>query len=185
VFNLCTGLLCWLIYRRREHRPSGLLFLLLAITGIYTFLGNLFGTALGGDIHILATLLNASGNLRYALSAAGFLSISVFMFSMGRELIRWIPGDAGHAQAVAFATIVPWIIGSVLTLLIYWPLPAFLAGPNLVASVFWVFAVAGAALRRKPAPSAAVSPIRRSDVVFGTIVVIVVRLLVPGIHLTP
>jgi hypothetical protein len=49
IFSLAVGAVCWLFYWRLfRRRPSGLLFLMLAIVGIYSFLGPLAGSAMGG-----------------------------------------------------------------------------------------------------------------------------------------
>lgn len=47
VFSLAVGLGSWLFYRSRMHKPSGLLFLMTAIVGIYAFLGPVAGAGFG------------------------------------------------------------------------------------------------------------------------------------------
>src|ERR1700732_3211277 len=92
LFSLIVGGICWLLYQRRfRERPAGLAFLMMAMVGIYSFLGPLAGTALGGDLHIAFTFLDISGTLSYLASAIGFILLPWFMYYVGRELIRWAP----------------------------------------------------------------------------------------------
>jgi len=186
VFSLLMGVTCWLFYRRLfKQRPSGLTFLMLAMVGVYSFLGPLAGSALGGDFNLAFTLLNVSRFVRYVASAAGFVLLPCFMFFMGRELVEWAPSSFGRAKAVACTTIAPWLIGTALTLLLYWPLPPFLIGSTLGGSVFWVFAVMGATFGFSTArPAKTISSFTRWDFMTTLVAGAMVRLLVSGIRLT-
>jgi hypothetical protein len=186
LFSLVVGAVCWVLYQRLfRERPSGLGFLLMAMVGIYSFLGPLAGAALGGDFHIALTFLHISAAVSYVATAAGFLFLPCFMYYMGRELLRWAPREFGRAKAVACTTLAPWLVGTLLLLLVYWPLPRFLIGSTLGGSVFWSFAVLGAALGF-PAirPAKTISSITRSDLALTIAAVAMVRLLVNGIRLT-
>jgi hypothetical protein len=137
LFSVLVGVVCLLIYRKLKNKPSGLIFLMLATTGIYIFLGNLIAAgAMVGDFNIALTGVEAPNVLRYTTSVAALLLLSLFMFLVGRELLRWAPPDFGRVNAVACTTIAPWFIGTVLALVLYLPLPSFLIGPNLLGSVF-------------------------------------------------
>lgn len=186
IFSLSLGLISWVLYQRRfRERSAGLLFLMLAVVGTYSFIGPLAGTALGGDFNIVATSLKASAAVRYGASAIGFLLLPTFLFLMGRELVRWAPSSFTRTQAVATTTIAPWLIGTTLTLLVYWPLPSSLIGSTLSGSVPWVFVVIGAALR--PAGSGhapGISSITRADLAITILVLALVRLLASGVRLT-
>ncbi len=110
LFSLAVGMVCWLGYLRHfRSRPSGLVFLMMSIVGIYSFLGPLAGAALGGDFHIAFTFLRIPLSLAYLCSATGFLLLPSFMFFMGRELLDWAPYDFGRAKAVACTTVAPWL----------------------------------------------------------------------------
>ena len=148
LFSLVVGAACRLFYQRRfRERPSGLAFLMLAVVGIYSFLGPLAGTALGGDLHIAFTFLHISTALAYLASATGFIVLPCFVYYIGRELLRWVPHESGRAEAVVCTTLAPWLLGTFLLLLLYWPLPRFLIGSTIGGSAFWAFAVLGAATR--------------------------------------
>jgi hypothetical protein len=119
---------------------------MLAIVGIYSFLGPLIGVVFGGgDFSIVLRSVAASKIIQIATSATGLVLLSLFMFFMGKELSRWAPLGFGRANAVACTTGAPWLIGTLLIPLVYWPVPRFLIGPTLIGSPFWLFAVFGAA----------------------------------------
>jgi hypothetical protein len=177
---------CWVLYQRRfRDRPFGLSFLMIAMVGIYSFLGPLAGSALGGDFRTAFTILHISTSLGYLASAIGFILLPSFMYYMGKELLRWAPREFGRAKAVACTTLAPWLLGTLLLLLVYWPLPGLLVGSTLGGSAFWAFAVLGAALgfpTRRPAET--ISSFTRSDPILTIAALAMVRLLASGIRLT-
>jgi hypothetical protein len=185
-FSLLVGVVCLVLYQRRfRDRPSGLGFLMMGMVGIYSFLGPLAGAALGGDFHIAFTFLHISAPVGYLVSVIGFVLLPCFMFYMGRELLRWAPRKFGRGKAVACVSLAPWLVGTLLLLLVYWPLPGFLIGSLLGGSVFWAFAVLGAALgfpTRKPVEG--ITSFTRLDVVLTIAAVAIVQLLVNGIRLS-
>src|SRR6202790_3111081 len=87
---------------------------MIAMVGIYSFLGPLAGAALGGDFHTAFTFLHISMPLGYLASAIGFILLPSFMFHMGKELLRWAPREFGRAKAVACTTLAPWLLGTLL-----------------------------------------------------------------------
>jgi hypothetical protein len=182
-FSASVAAVSLLIYRKLKDRPSGLVFLMFGTVGIYIFLGSVLATAVGGDFTIVLTALETPKSVRYVMSAIGFILLPTFMFFVGRELLRWAPADFSRAKAVACSTVAPWLIGTLVATIVYLPLPRFLVGPNLIGSVFWVFAVWGAAFGRDLRRSTVLSSITRSDLILVTAAVVVVRLLVRGVHL--
>jgi hypothetical protein len=186
VFSLAVGWTCWLFYHGRFRRkPSALIFLMLAIVGVYSFLGPLAGSALGGDFNLAFTFLGVPKAVRYAASAMGFVLLPCFMFLIGRELVSWAPRNFGCARAVSCTTFAPWVIGTGLVLLVYWPLPSFLIGSTILGSVFWLFAIVGAAFQfSTPRTAQAISSIRSWDCVITLIAVTMVRFLVNGVRLS-
>jgi hypothetical protein len=185
IFSLAVGIVSWLLYNERfKQRPAGLIFLMLAVVGIYMFLGPLAGAAFGGDVNLVLRFLGASKIIQYAISATGLVLLAAFMVFMGRELSRWVPPSFGRAKVVLCTTVAPWLIGTLLVLLVYWPLPKFLIGSTIAGSVFWAFAVMGAALR--PPMAAAPHPslmLTRSDLIVTIAALTMVRMLVHGIRL--
>jgi hypothetical protein len=186
IFSLGLGVTCWMLYQRRfRRRPAALMFLMLAMVGIYSFLGPLAGSALGGDFNLAFTFLDVSKTVRYGASALGFALLPCFMFFMGRKLVRWAPSDFGRAKAVACTTVAPWLIGTVLVLLVYWPLPAFLVGSTIGGSVFWLFAVIGATLEfSTPRPAETITSLTKWDFIVTIVALAMVRLLVNGVRLS-
>jgi hypothetical protein len=186
VFSLAVGVTCWLLYQRRFRRkPVALMFLMLAMVGVYSFLGPLAGSALGGDFNLAFTLLDVRKPVRYVASAMGFVLLPWFMFFMGGKLVGWAPSNFGRAKAVGCTTVAPWLIGTALILLIYWPLPSFLIGSTLGGSAFWLFAVVGAIFKfSTPRPAETTSSFTGWDFMITFVAVAVVRLLVNGVRLT-
>ena len=186
VFSLAVGVTCWLLYQRRfRQRPSGLTFLMLAMVGLYSFLGPLAGSALGGDFNLAFTFLDVSMAVRYVASVTGFVLLLCFMLFMGRELVAWAPSTFGRAKAVGCTTVAPWLLGTGLILLVYWPLPSFLIGSTLGGSVFWLFAVMGATFGfSTPRPAEAISSFTGWDFTITLLSVAMVRLLVHGVRIT-
>jgi hypothetical protein len=185
LFSLAVGTVCLALYARRfKERASGLAFLMIGIVGIYSFLGPLVGTALGGDFHTASGFLNISRSVGYAGSAFGLVLLPAFMWRMGRELVRWAPPEFGRVGAVVCTTLAPWLLGTLLVLLVYWPLPQFLIGSSLGGSVFWLFAVLGAAMGfARKQPSRTLSYFTGADVALAVVALLMVRLLVHGIRL--
>jgi hypothetical protein len=186
VFSLAMGVACWVLYQRRfRQRPSGLTFLMLAMVGVYSFLGPLAGSALGGDFNLAFTFLDVSKAVRYVASAAGFVLLPCFMFFMGGKLVGWAPSNFGRAKTVGCTTVAPWLIGTALILLVYWPLPSFLIGSTLGGSVFWLFAVVGTTFKfASPRPAETISSFTGWNFMITLIGVAMVRLLVNGVRLT-
>lgn len=185
VFSLAVGLVCLALYQRPfRRRPSGLMWLMMALVGIYCFLGPVVGAALGGDFHVVLTSLGASKMVGYVASAIGLVALPCFMLFMGKELLRWAPRDFGRVKAVACTTAAPALIGPLIVLLVYWPLPGFLVSSTIGGNVFWVFAVAGAAFCFSPQRSGEITPsFTRSDLILSIVAVSMVRLLVHGVRL--
>ncbi len=183
IFSLILGLTSFVLYRwRYSRRPSGLLFLMLAIIAFYIPLG---GSILG-DIHLALRFGGASKLLMNAISIVAVLMLSTMMYFMGKELCSWAPPWFSRSKAVLCTTVGPWLIGTVLMTLMYLPFPKFLFVPNLVGSVFWVFAVIGAIRADRTIPVA--RPIRsltRSDLIVTAAALLMVRFLVHGVRLTP
>jgi hypothetical protein len=186
VFSLAVGVTCWLLYQRRFRRkPAALMFLMLAMVGVYSFLGPLAGSDLGGDFNLAFTFLDVPKPVRYVASTTGFVLLPWFMFFMGGKLVGWEPSNFGRAKAVGCTTVAPWLIGTALILLVYWPLPSFLIGSTLGGSVFWLFAVVGAIFKfSTPRPAETISSFTRWDFMITFVAVAVVRLLVNGVRLT-
>jgi hypothetical protein len=183
IFSLIVGLISFVLYRwRYSRRPSGLLFLMLAIIAFYIPLGG----SIFGDIHLALGFGGASKLPMNAISIVAALMLSTMMYFMGKELCSWAPPWFSRSQAVLCTTVGPWLVGHVLITLVYLPLPKFLIAPNLVGSIFWVFAVIGAIRSDRTMP--AVRPIcslTRADLIVTAGAFLMVRFLVHGVRLAP
>ena len=183
IFSLTVGLISWFLYRQRYSRkPSGLLLLMLAIVAFYIPLGG----SIGGDIHLALRFGGASKLLTNAISIVAVLVLSTMMYFMGKELFSWAPPWFSRRNAVLCTTLGPWLIGTVLMTLVYLPSPKFLIAPNVIGSVFWLFAVVGAIRADRTIPVA--RPIRsltQADLIVTAAALLMVRFLVHGVRLTP
>ena len=151
IFSLLVGLSSWVLYRLRfKQNRSGLLFLMLAIVGTYLFLGPMAAVAFGGDFNVAFRATSVPPLIADAVSALGLIVLSTFMGFMGRELFGWAGEGGSRSKSVLMMTVAPWLFGTLLVSLIYWPLPRFIVGSNVVGSVFWLFAVAGATFCKSP-----------------------------------
>jgi hypothetical protein len=185
IFSLSVGLISWLLYRQRNRRrPSGLLFLMLAINGFYLFLGPVAAATLGGDFNVALRFAGASKFLMNAISVVGVLTLPTMMYFMGKELSSWAPPWFSRSKAVLCTTVGPWLIGTVLITLVYLPLPRFLIAPNFAGSVFWAFAVIGACLSKRAKPAARpICSLTPADLIVTASAFLMVRLLVHGVRL--
>jgi hypothetical protein len=185
IFSLVLGAITWLLYKwRYSGRPAGLIFLMLAVNGVYAFLGPLVGAAFGGDFNVALKSLGASQVIQAAASITGLVLLPTFMFFMGKELSLWAPPSYGRAKTVLCTTCAPWFIGTLLILLVYWPLPKFLIGPTLIGSVFWFFAALGAAFTfSKTRPVHSTLSMNGPDLAVMIFALIMVRMLVHGFRL--
>jgi hypothetical protein len=94
---------------------------MMAMVGLYSFLGPLAGAALGGDFHIALTFLHIPTTVAYLASAIGFLLLPAFMFCIGRELLRWAPRGFNRAESVGLRcsrTLAGWNIRTLAALLV-------------------------------------------------------------------
>jgi hypothetical protein len=173
VFSLVVGSAGWILYKTRfKQCRAGLLVLMLAIVGMYSFLGPMAAAALGGDFNVAFRAAGVPRFASYVVSTVGFICLPVFMGLMGRELLRWARPHDTRVMSVLIMTLGPWLLGTSLVLLIYWPLPKFMIGPNIVGSIFWLFAVAGATFSKaSPRYADAGSALTLTDVI-ATIVAI-------------
>ena len=185
LFSLVVGVICGLFYYWWYRRKSaGLFFLMMAMVGVYSFLGPVTGAAFGGDFNLAFRFLGVSATLKWIVSAIGAVLLAAFMFQFGQEMRRWVPARYGRAGAVICTTVAPWLLGPPLIIALYWPLPRFLIGSTITGSAFWLFAVLGAAFGASPprAEDAATAP-RGMDLLVLAIAVIMVRGLAHGLRL--
>lgn len=185
IFSLAVGVTSWLLYRKSYRwRPSGLFFLMMAMVGIYSFLGPVAGSAFGGDFNLAFKFLEISKSVQIAACVAGTLLLAVFMFFMGMEVSWWAPSNFGRARNVFCTTVTPWIIGTLLVLLIYTPLPKVFIGSTIFGSIFWAFAVAGATFGFSKSRALHETPsLAGLDFIVAVGAVIMVRLLALGVRL--
>ena len=185
VFSLSFGVICLLFYGARwRTRHAGLLFLMLALVGIDCFLGPIAGAGFGGDFHAALVDLGAPGWVGIAVSMMGWALLAAFMFCMGWELEGWVPRDFGWIGSVVCSTAAPALVGSLLILVLYWPLPRVLVQSTLDGSMLWTFAVMGAAVAFKASGARRpISGVTGVDAAVAIAAMVMVRAFAGGIRL--
>lgn len=184
VFSLMVGISSWLLFKPRKEKPSGLFFLMMALVGIYSFLGPLAGSAFGGDFHAALNFMAVPLGFEYGLSAIGLILLAIFMFYMGLQLSWWAPASYGRFANVACVVLAPWLLGVILILVLYAPLPRFLAGSVVSGSAFWFLAVIGAAVGFRKVPlDRSIPSLTWPDLIILASAVVMVRILARGIPL--
>jgi hypothetical protein len=185
VFSLTFGVLCLLLYARHFRlRPSGLIFLMLALVGVDCFLGPMAGAAFGGDFHAALNFLGAPAWAGIAVSLPGWIFLAAFMFAMGRELVGWVPQNFRRNASIFSAAVAPALIGTLLIVVLYWPLPQLLVFSTIDGAFFWFFAAAGAAFSpKRPRPHRVLAAFTLPDAVVCVAAIALVRVFAMGIRL--
>jgi hypothetical protein len=184
LFCLALGVVSWFAFRRVRNSDAGLPLLYFTVFGVGTFAGNLMSISLVGDFSRAAGALGFPMGVRFALTAIGALLLAAIHFWGGRELIRWAPAGAGRVGGTVGIIALPVIIGTAIVIVANQPMPAAFVAARVGEASFWLFAAAGALATRRPAHRAQLR-IRMVDGVAFLLAVLVVRLLVPGVPLTP
>lgn len=181
--SLLVGLLASFAYGRAQTTGSAVPLLWLAACGVSNFTGNVMSTAFIGDFSNVAGWIGLPMVVRYAISLAGGVATASVLFVAGRELRRWMDPHWSRLAVMLKGVVLPVAVGTALVILINQPvaIPNFAAARAGEAAV-WMFAVAGAVLA-PPARSFDGTAIRWPDLAIAIVVVVVVRLLVPGIAL--
>jgi hypothetical protein len=186
VFSLAFGILCGLAYRKSRGSAAELPLLYLSVFGLSIFFGNLISASFVGDFSKAAIALGLPRAVRYAASVTGALSLAVFLFWTGGKLRRWMPADAGPVRGTFGIIVLPAWIGTALVILANQPMPGGFIGARAAEASFWIFAAAGALVKREsPRDGYESSPLRWLDVALFLLVVLIVRLMTRGIPFVP
>jgi hypothetical protein len=185
VFSLVLGVLCWFAHRAVRGWWPELPLFYVAVFGVASFLGNAFSVAFVGDFSNMATALDLSQNVRYAIAGVGGFLLIGFAFDIGRELREWAPEGVGALKATAAVVAAPAIVGTAAILLVYQPMDANALQARAAEGAFWLFAALGALVGSVRPPRAEGLEARRADWLFALVVVLALRVLVLGIPLTP
>ena len=185
-FCLCLGFACWLGYKKTNGSRAALPLLYLAWFSVVTFFGNLLGTPAVGDFSSLAITFGSPMSVRYAAAVIGLLAICGLSFFIGTELRRWAPAGVTSLVATIGMIVLPVIVGTVLALLIFMPMPWDWISARIGESAFWIFAALGAFVsRRQPADSSRDLGLHWPDIALLLTAVVVARVMAIGIAYTP
>ena len=184
---LVIGLLSWVMYLSAARNSRlGLPLLYFVMFGVGTFFGNLISTAFVGDFSRAALALQLPMAVRYSASVLGMLLLCGLSFLIGMELRRWTPVGVSTTKAMIGMVALPAIIGTVVVLLIFLPLPSAFAYARIAESSFWIAAAVGTLVSRKlPTHSQPRLNLGWADIALLLTAALLVRLLAGGITLSP
>lgn len=188
LFSLAFGAFCWVLYKKLQGRPEGLLLFYSSILGISIFLGNLFSTSLvAGDFGVAATQWNLPASARLATTLAGGLLLALFLYRMGPELLRWTSPQPAALKAAVQAIVWPVVLGTTLVIIAFLPLPRTFIQDWIATSSFWIFAAVGVvtAHRRAPVGKEDYLSVHVFEMLAAAGVLLLVRVLARGVYLAP
>jgi hypothetical protein len=140
VFSLLQGLTLLLLVRRSHNTsPSALFWLYMSAFGLINFFGYLtiMPLAKGADTGQIAALLHVPGAVQWAVAAGGLGCLMLLMSSMAPLFLRHLPTEvqaapATKASGMRALLLWPWLVGSVVLVLLALPAPH----PAVVANMF-------------------------------------------------
>jgi hypothetical protein len=179
------GVLCWFVHRAVRGWWLELPLFYVAVFGVANFLGNTFSVAFVGDFSNMASALDLSTNVRYAVAGVGAFLLIGFAFDIGRELREWVPAGVGALKGVAAVVAAPAVVGTAVIVLIYQPLAANAAEARVAEAAFWIFAALGALVGSARPTRAEGLAARPADWVLTLLAVLALRVLALGIPITP
>lgn len=187
IFSLCLGVLSALVYRRIAQSSVKLFALYCTIFGVSIFSGNLFAITMGGDFHVAAKALDMSHYAMYALSCAGLVSLCSFMYAIAKPLTTFTLPGISKRQVIVNTIVLPWILGTALTILVYLPMSMSSMSNRIGESIFWSFTLIGA-FRSKNVISVhnrTYAPVSWTDIGLVLSVIMIVRIMAGGINFIP
>jgi hypothetical protein len=170
VFSLLQGLALLVVRRRSQGTGPGALFwLYMSAFGIINFFGYLALAPLakGADTGQIMARLHVPAVVQWAVAAGGLGCLMVLMSSMAPLFLRHLPTEvqaapATKASGMRALLLWPWLVGSVVLVLLALPAPH----PAVVANMFMSPMVLSRAYRRALAgpvvPTAATLPLSTS-----------------------
>jgi hypothetical protein len=186
LFSLALGVLCWYAYRRSKGTVAELPLLYCSAFGLCMFFGNIMSAAFVGDFSNAANALSLPLWMRYLATLVGLVSSASILFWVGRQLRQWIPAGVNSLSGVTRVIALPAFAGTAAVILVNQPMPELFIGARAGEASFWIFAALGAWLpTRNSLKTGGGVGLRWVDIGITIIVVVLVRLMVPGISLNP
>jgi hypothetical protein len=186
LIGLLLGMFAWLAFRRVRDSGAGLPLVYFTIFGVGTFFGNLMSIAFIGDFSAVARTLGLPMGVRYALAGIGALSTAAIHLWGGRTLAHWAPTGAGRVRSMVGVVALPVVLGMALVMVANQPMPSTFAAARLGEASLWLIAAAGALVAGQQSRNGNLDlQVRWFDCAVVLFALLVVRLLVPGVPLTP
>jgi hypothetical protein len=186
VLSLAFGLLFCVAYKKSKNASYKLFMFYAAIAGISIFLGNVFSTAFAGDFHTAATLMRFPSWLQVFVTLTGLIFLSIFMYRIGKEvLFLSFINATGFMGLISGFLLIPWILGTLLLILSFLPLPNFLITGMISSSVFWVISIVAAVFNRRKVKAVEyiLPTLNYVDIILALFSFLVVRILISGVRL--
>jgi len=191
VFSLVQGLvLLPLLRRNRGTSPGSLFWLFMGAFGLINFFGYLMIAPLvaGGDTGQIVARLHVPAAAQWAAAGGGLLCLSLLIGSTAPLFLRYLPAEtqadsAARTSGMRALLLWPWLVGSVVLVLLALPAPQL----AIVANMFMSPMVLGRAYRRALAsPAVATAATEQWPAPWGLALVVLVaaigfRLLGQGI----
>jgi hypothetical protein len=168
--SLVQGLLLLLWARRRARSEAGALFILyMGVFGVINFFGYVMtGPFFSyGDLGQALHLLHTPGWLIWTLAVASAIGIHFLIARSGPLFLRLVPaafieeGKSGRGKFLRGLILWPWLLGSVLILVLSWPAPTFLSVLYPPLSSMVLGSAYGAAMNAAAPASVATSALLR------------------------
>jgi hypothetical protein len=186
LFSLAVGVLCLFAYRRSKGTVAELPLLYCSAFGLCMFFGNIMSAGFVGDFSNAANALSVPVWMRFLATLIGLFSSAAVLFWVGRQLRQWIPAGEDPMIGVIRVIALPVLAGTAAVILVNQPMPELFIGARAGEASFWIFAGLGACMPTRDSLKAGGSVgLRWVDIGITIIVVVLVRLMVPGISLNP
>ena len=186
ILSLAFGLLFCVAYKKSKNTSYKLFMFYAAIAGISIFLGNVFSTAFAGDFHTAATLMRFPFWLQIFFTLTGLIFLSIFMYRIGKEVLflSFIKATTFKGVISSFL-LIPWILGTLLLILSFLPLPNFLITGMISSSIFWVIPIVSAVFNRRKVKAVEyiLPTLNYVDIILALFSILVVRILISGVRL--
>lgn len=187
ILSLVFGLLFWATYKKSKNPTYKLFMFYAAIAGISIFLGNVFSTAFVGDFHTAAILMRFPFWLQTFVTLTGLILLSIFMYRIGKEVLYLSSINLTTFKVVISSFLLtPWILGTLLLILCFLPLPNYFITGMISSSIFWIIPVVSAVINRRKVKAVEyiLPTLNYIDIILVLFSVLVVRSLISGVRFT-
>ena len=143
--SVIAGLICLFLFRQAKNTSLKLFLLYAYILGVSIFLGNMFSASMAGDFNRFFNLLGYQQWIKIIVTAVGLLGLVAFMYYVGKSFTKFTLSEKYSKRETIMSTIIiPWVLGTLIYIVVLLPLPGELITGIMASSIFWIFSAAGA-----------------------------------------